>query len=281
MDFDMKFTAPSDLTLLDALKQLCPESSLNTLKSWIREGRITLDGTPAKQTNAQVLKGQQIELASRTRYLEGGLRVIYEDSDLAVIDKPSGVLSVATAFDKEKTAHAYLKNHYRPKNVYVVHRLDQDTSGVMVFVFKNTIFQKMKKIFEKHAIERIYYAIVEGHVQPSKGTWKSYLYEDANYHVHSAPFEHAGVLAITHYEVKSTNKSYSLLELKLETGRKNQIRVHCQQAGHPVVGDKKYGAKTNPLKRLGLHAYSLAFEHPGTHKKMSFISPLPEKFKIQ
>ena len=188
------------------------------------------------------------------------------------------MLSVATAFDKTNTAHSVLKAQFKPRQVYVVHRLDQDTSGVMLFALKENCFEAMKKIFEKHDIDRVYYAIVEGNLDSSSGTWQSYLYEDANYHVHSTTSAQTGELAITHYEVKAANKHYSLLELKLETGRKNQIRVHCQQAGNPVVGDKKYGATKNPLKRLGLHAYMLAFVHPSTHKKKIFTSPLPEVF---
>lgn len=274
----MKFIAPTDLPLIETLKLMHPESSLTTLRSWIKESRVTVDGIPAKQTKDPVLKGQTLELRARQRYMEGGLKIVYEDSDLIVIDKPSGVLSVATAFDKTKTAHAYLKNHYKPKPIYVVHRLDQDTSGVLLFIFKNNIYQKMKKMFEKHEIDRIYYAVVEGRVLPSKGVWQSYLFEDANYHVHSTDSEEHGVLAVTHYEVIESTKAYSLLQLKLETGRKNQIRVHCQQAGHPIIGDKKYGARSNPLKRLGLHAYSLSFLHPGSHKKMTFSSPIPDKF---
>jgi 23S rRNA pseudouridine1911/1915/1917 synthase len=274
----MKFIVKSDMTLLNALKQFYPESSLNTLKSWIKEGRISLDEKPAKRGNLAVLEGQQIELNSKSRYIEGGLRLLHEESDLVVIDKPSGLLSVATAFDKTKTAHAYLKSLYRPRPVYVVHRLDQETSGVMLFVLNGNMFKQMKKIFETHKIDRVYYALVEGNLKLSSGTWQSYLYEDANYYVHSTPIEGAGALAVTHYEVKAANKLYSLLELRLETGRKNQIRVHCQQAGHPIIGDKKYGAHKNPLKRLGLHAHQLAFVHPSTKKKMVFTSPVPESF---
>ncbi len=275
----MKYKVESNLLLIQALKLAFPESSMNTLKSWIKEGRITLDGLPAKNWQLSVLEGQEIELKAKSRFLDNDLRILYEDADLVVIDKPNGLLSVAAAYDKSKTAHAILKAQYKPKQVYVVHRLDQDTSGVMMFALKDSSYNALKKIFEKHDIDRVYYAIVEGKLSSPKGTWQSYLYEDANYHVHSSSQAEAGELAITHYQVKATSKYYSLLELKLETGKKNQIRVHCQQAGHPVVGDKKYGATRNPLNRLGLHAYKLAFEHPGTHRKKVFISPIPEVFQ--
>jgi len=203
---------------------------------------------------------------------------IVEDHDLVVIDKPMGLLSVATDSNTENTAHAYLKNYFNQKRVFVVHRLDRDTSGVMLFALNERARDRLKSIFEKHDIERTYCAIVEGFVAPNEGTWSSYLYEDAQYIVHATENPKKGKKAITHYSCQKATPQYSLVLLRLETGKKNQIRVHCQNAGYPVAGDEKYGAKTNPLRRLALHAFSLAFEHPFTHKKMRFEIPIPEKF---
>lgn len=209
-----------------------------------------------------------------------GLRILYEDSHLVVIDKPSNMLSVAAAFDKTKTAHAILKNHYRPNKVYVVHRLDQDTSGVMLFGLSETAYEKLKEIFEEHLITRQYVAIIEGQLLESQGTWESYLYEDDFYTVHVTTAANPRARrAITHYEVLNANKLYSLVKFTLETGRKNQIRVHCQAAGHSIVGDTKYGATRNPIKRLCLHAQHLGFEHPISGKKLYFESPIPTEFK--
>jgi tRNA pseudouridine32 synthase/23S rRNA pseudouridine746 synthase/23S rRNA pseudouridine1911/1915/1917 synthase len=162
--------------------------------------------------------------------------------------------------------------------VQVVHRLDQDTSGVMLFALSHDGYTKLKEIFEKHDIERAYSAIVEGVVKPESGTWTSYLFEDERYHVHSSNDPEKGRVAITHYSVKSASQHYSLLEVKLETGRKNQIRVHCKDAGCPIVGDKKYGNPSSTGKRLYLHAHLLAFEHPITGKSMRFVSPAPKSF---
>ena len=275
----MKLLIAEPISLMEALSKLSPQSSKTTLKSWIKEGRVAVDGRCVQRLQMELSAGQIVSIGSRAKFMQGGMRVLYDDPSLVIIDKPSGVLSVATVFQKGETAHAYVKAEYRPKKVYVVHRLDQDTSGVMVFAFTEKAYTELKKLFKHHAIDRVYYAIVEGKMEKQAGTWQSYLYEDANYMVHATPEVHKGVLAITHYKVKARSKHYSLLELKLETGKKNQIRVHCQQAGHPIAGDKKYGAHTDPFKRLGLHAYLLGFTHPITGKHISATSPLPEAFQ--
>lgn len=274
----MKYIIPEDLSLLDALAYFFPKSSKTSLRSWIKEERVLLDGQLVKNSLTVALKGQELTLTSKKKFAGENTHILYEDAHIVVIDKPSGLLSVSTAFEKGETAHAILKNYYKPKHVHVVHRLDQDTSGVMLFALDADSCERMKKIFEKHDIEREYTAIVEGAMEESEGTWESYLYEDDNYFVHSSENPKDGEKAITHFRTIFKSKSYSVLQLKLETGKKNQIRVHCQIAGHPVVGDKKYGAKTNPLKRLCLHAHTLAFNHPITHKKMRFESNPPSEF---
>jgi tRNA pseudouridine32 synthase/23S rRNA pseudouridine746 synthase/23S rRNA pseudouridine1911/1915/1917 synthase len=124
-------------------------------------------------------------------------------------------------------------------------------------------------------------AIVQGTPDPSVGSWQSYLYEDDYYHVHSTKDPKKGEKAITHYQVLDAKKDVSLLKLTLETGKKNQIRVHCREAGHPIVGDRKYGSAVNPLRRLGLHAHRLSIKHPITGKQMTFISPVPPEFRSQ
>ncbi|MCE5318963.1 MAG: RluA family pseudouridine synthase [Parachlamydia sp.] len=264
-----------DMYLIDTLAQQYPDSSRTTLRSWIKEGRVCVDGQTVKNPQLEIGTGV-VTLRPRSRFADGGIRILYEDRDLLVIDKPEGLLSVATAFEKEETAYALLRKKFR--NIQVVHRLDQETSGVMMFALSEQGREGCKAMFEKHALQRVYYAVVEGQFTESKGTWRSYQYEDANYHVHTTDDPKLGKLAITHYAVKATTKRYSLLELTLETGRKNQIRVHCQTAGHPVAGDKKYGAKTNP-GRLCLHAHLLDFQHPITGKSLRFTSDLPETFR--
>lgn len=274
----MKLTLDSDLPILDALGILSPGSSKTTLRSWIKEGRIQIDGTPAKVTDKIIHKGQTITLGPKPRFLESGVRILYEDNHLVVIDKPEGLLSVSTAFEKGETAHAFLKKKFRPNYVHVVHRLDQDTSGVMLFALTAEARDALKKMFEKHDMVRQYTAIVEGRMEQPSGTWESYLWEDGTYFVRTTQDPSLGQQAITHYTVKASKKAYSWLEVTLETGRKNQIRVHCQEAGHPIVGDKKYGAASNPIKRLCLHSHVIGFSHPVTNKEMLFTSPVPESF---
>lgn len=275
----MKYTTPQTISLLDALVSMYPTSSKTTLRSWVKEGRVLVDSLPIFVSTEMLAQGQSVEVSSKKKYLPSGLSILYEDRDIVVVDKPSGLLSVASNFEKELTVHALLKDYYYPRRVQVVHRLDQDTSGVLVFALNDYAYDGLKKTFERHEIDRVYTAIVEGIFESSSGTWKSMLFEDNQYKVHPTTEDDSeGREAITHYKVLSRSKRYSWLELKLETGRKNQIRVHCQAAGHPVVGDKKYGARSNPIRRLCLHAQLLAFEHPVSKKKLRFESPIPSIF---
>lgn len=274
----MKWIAKEKTPMLDALAMMAPDCSKTTLRSWLKEKRVLVDGEIAPANLEVIEAGQTISLAQKVRYLPEQIQLLYHDKYIIVIDKPETILSVSTDFEKKMTAHSILKNEFRPAKVHVVHRLDQDTSGVMLFALSEEAQQGLKNDFEKHNIERCYNAIVEGHLSESEGTWRSYLYEDKNYVVHSTQDKAKGSLAVSHYKVLGQTRKYTWLEVQLETGKKNQIRVHCMDAGHPVAGDKKYGAATDPIKRLCLHACYLAFRHPITKKMMSFKSPLPESF---
>lgn len=269
-------TVKESTPLLDVLAQLAPESSRTTLRSWIKDGRVTVDGNPVKIATTLVHPGETVHFGERVKYIEGKLRCYYADRHIIVVEKPEGMLSVATAFKKEDTVHAILQSAYR--TVFPVHRLDQDTSGVMMFALTAEARDGLDEAFEQHAIERSYIAVVEGQVTPPSGTWKSYLYEDANYVVHVTNDPKVGRLAITHYSVLSHSKRYTTLALSLETGRKNQIRVHCSEAGYPILGDKKYGSEKNPIKRVCLHAHVLGFKHPVTMEDLRFTSPIPPEF---
>lgn len=275
----MKYIATKDLTLLEGLALLSPGSSKTTLRSWLSSGRVLLDGSVEKKGSSPVKEGQVISIGAKPPRSEEGVEILFEDSHFVIVNKPIGMLSVSTAFEKSETVHGILKRKYHPRKVYVIHRLDQDTSGVMMFALNEKAYTALKKIFEKHEIERAYTAIIEGHLEEEEGTWKSYLYEDATYVVRETRDPIKGELAVTHFKVEKKSKKYTWLTARLETGKKNQIRVHCQSAGHPVVGDKKYGAVTSPIKRLCLHAQLLAFTHPITLKKMHFEAPIPKEFE--
>jgi tRNA pseudouridine32 synthase/23S rRNA pseudouridine746 synthase/23S rRNA pseudouridine1911/1915/1917 synthase len=274
----MEYTANEEILLLDVLAQLAPDSSKTSQRNWIKIGRVTVDGRLVDRANLTVQKGQTVRLGNRAKPLPQHLRIVYEDKHIVVVDKPKGLLSVATHFETEKTVHGLLKEHYHPQRVYVIHRLDQDTSGVMLFGLSHEGYDRLKADFKAHALQRLYIALVEGHLSPDKGSWTSYLWEDGNYHVHSTQDPTQGEKAIKHFEVKGSSRKYSWVELTLETGKKNQIRIHCKEAGHPIAGDKKYGSTTNPLKRVCLHAHILAFAHPVIKQWMTFTSPVPEDF---
>ena len=273
-----KHICPLNSDLFLVLQQLYPNCSKTSLRSWIKLGRVYVDNVVVKNVQVVVKAGQTIEISDRKHMVDSRLPILYTDSALVVIDKPEGLLSVSTFFEKTETAFGLLKRHFYPKQVYVVHRLDQATSGVMLFALSEKALASLKKTFAAHEIERKYVAIVEGVLEESQGKWESYLYEDRNYVVKETSNPSEGELAVTHYRLIAHTKTHSWLELSLETGKKNQIRVHCQKAGHPVVGDKKYGATGNPAKRLCLHANYLAFKHPISGKSMQFTSPVPDSF---
>lgn len=270
----MKIQVREESPILQVLQQLSPDSSRNTLKSWVEKGRVTVDGFVISRTNILVRPKQEVAVSKKLLFADEDVKILYEDAHIVVIDKPTKLLSVATDSENDRTVHSILKRR-KKKPVWPVHRLDRDTSGVMLFAYTEAAKEKLKVKFAAHDIKREYIGIVEGHLTPRSGIWKSMLQEDEIYYVKSSK---EGKLAITHYEVTSKRRHTSLVRFRLETGRKNQIRVHASEAGHPLIGDHKYGAKTSPFNRLCLHAHILGFKHPTTGKEMTFVSPLPALF---
>lgn len=262
------------ILLIDLLKQKYPTSSLNTLKDWIKQKRILINNEIALKASQKLCSSTSISLRSKPTFLFKDLKIVYQDQDIVVIDKPSELLSVATEKEKEHTVHNFLKKHFFYKKVYPVHRLDKDTSGLIVFALNQKAKNGLKKQFLNKSLSRHYAAIVHGSLSPEKGKWESYLYEDGNL-VMRETSKDKGKLSITLYNTVYSNKDLSLLDIKLQTGRKNQIRVQSAACHHPIVGDKKYGLQGDPIKRLGLHAYLLKFNHPTTNKKLCFKSPIP------
>jgi tRNA pseudouridine32 synthase/23S rRNA pseudouridine746 synthase/23S rRNA pseudouridine1911/1915/1917 synthase len=271
----MHIKIKDSMTLFETLKILAPDSSHSKLRSWLQQGRVVVDQKVQKIGSTPLSIGQTVEIVQKEQILDQGLKIIFEDQHIVVVDKPSGLLSVASNDTKEPSVYGILKKHYSYRKVFVVHRIDQDTSGVLLFALTEEACEKLKEIFEKHSLERVYIAMCQGFPLEKKGTYQSLLFEDANYVVKTTKDPSKGKLAITHYEVLRKKKEYCFLKVTLETGRKNQIRVHFAEALHPIVGDRKYGAKINPLKRLGLHAATLSINHPITEKLMTFNSPCP------
>ena len=266
-------------SLLEALNKLYPDSSNRTLRTWIKVGRVTVDGVVATRANDRVNVGQELLVGKATPDSIHGLKVLFEDKHLVIVDKPMGLLSVPLDREGASSALMILREHYRTSSIFAVHRIDRKTSGVLAFAIGEEARAGMDKLFKEHDLTREYLAVVEGHVTPEKGTWHCRLVERSLFEVGVTTNPDEGRDAITHYEVVRTAPNVSFLRLTLETGRKHQIRVHCKEAGHPIVGDKRYGSTMNPYKRLCLHAHRLAFIHPITGKKVDVTAKTPKSFE--
>lgn len=210
------------------------------------------------------------------------LDIIYEDPYLLVIDKHPGLLSMSNN-TRQQTVQVIL-NRYLEKGggrntSHLVHRLDRDTSGLMVYAKDVQTQQSLINGWQQLVTDRRYLALVEGELEKPSGRVQSWLTEDKRFITHSSPVDNGGKFAVTHYNLLNVSNGYSLVECMLETGRKNQIRVHMADLGHPVVGDHKYGASGDPMHRLGLHAHMLCFIHPVTGKHMKFETPVPVCFE--
>ncbi len=246
-------------TLLERLQKEFPDSSKTTLRSWIEDKRV------------EEREDGRFNILPRRRFLHDLLEILYEDKELIVVDKGAGLLTVATEKEPFHTVHGILKKYLKPVRPHPVHRLDRDTSGVLVFSKHINTTEYLKEEFFHHRIEREYLAIVEGS-PPEKGTWTNYVYEDARLVMQVTDDPKRGKLAITHFERVKQYENDALLRVRLETGRKNQIRLQSKVAGFPIVGDSKYRAETNRFGRLALHATFLGFVHPTTKKKLHFSS---------
>lgn len=279
------FQVKENALLMEFLMAQMPGKSRSKIKFLLSGKRILVDGKSISQFNHPLAPGQQIEISKgrvEPKKESRELSIVYEDEELIVIEKPAGLLSIATDKEKRATAYSLLSNHVKNQDaenkIFIVHRLDRETSGLMLFAKSEEVKYHIQELWDTTVIERTYIAVVEGSVEKREGVITSYLVEGKTFMVHSSQNPEYGKKAITNYKVLKKNKGYSLLKVNLETGRKNQIRVHMQDIGHSIVGDKKYGASGSPLKRLGLHAKQLSFIHPITGKKIYFESEIPSEF---
>jgi 23S rRNA pseudouridine1911/1915/1917 synthase len=256
----------------------------NSVKAMLARGQVSVGEKVVTAYNFPLKPGQTVTIGGgkADELPMIGLAIMHEDNDIIIVRKEAGLLSIATDEETELTAYRQLNEHVRradAKNrIFVVHRLDRDTSGVMMFAKSKEIQQLLQNSWQESVKERTYVALVEGVVRKTEGTISSWLKESKTLKVYSSPYPNDGQHAVTHYKVIKTGPKYTLLEINLETGRKNQIRVHMQDIGHPVVGDKKYGSKSSVLSRLGLHARVLAFTHPRTGEPMRFETDIPGAF---
>jgi 23S rRNA pseudouridine1911/1915/1917 synthase len=282
----MRHTIQSATTLLDALTSLFPESSRTTLRQMLAAGRVRVNGAVEKNAKRMLRQGDTVDLAKKEHHalLPAEIALLYEDEHILVVVKPSGLLTVSTEGETVRTLQAILNGYLRAKGVkdriHVVHRLDRESSGVLVFAKTFEIREALKEKFAAHDIDRIYVAIVEGVIEPPEGTIRTHLREGKDLTVRSVDpraFPDAKPAA-THYRTTTAGRAYSTLEVTLETGRKNQIRAHLSERGHPIAGDARYGAKTDPIGRLALHARLLGLAHPVSGREMTFEAPVPDEF---
>jgi tRNA pseudouridine32 synthase/23S rRNA pseudouridine746 synthase/23S rRNA pseudouridine1911/1915/1917 synthase len=276
----------SPIVLLDFLEQLIPGATRTTLRQMLRSDRVRVNSAVEHDAKRELVPGDVVDVGEKgsAHLLPRELSIVYEDEDLVVVNKAAGLLTVSTASEKDHTVQAWLNVYLKQKGIgsriHVVHRLDRDTSGVLVFAKTFAVREKLKELFAAHDIERVYVAIVEGVLRSEEGSFRSHLIEDEEtYQVRSTLSTTKGKLAVTHYKTLKRNASYSMVEVTLETGRKNQIRVHFSEAGHPVAGDRRYGATSDPIGRVALHARLLGFRHPTSGKQMTFEAPLPDAFR--
>ena len=282
---NLTFKVKEQNELMKFLIENLPNKNRNNIKSLLKNKQVLVDGAAISQFNHPLNPGQEV-MITESRFSNKdmkGIKVVYEDEYLIAVEKASGILSIATDKEREKTAYNIVKNYVKSRNplekLFIVHRLDRETSGVMIFAKTEEIQQILQTNWQKMVLERTYVAVVEGKVEKNSDTIISYLKENSAFVTFSSDKEIEGSKkAVTHYTVLKRSKGFSLVEANIETGRKNQIRVHMQSLGHSVVGDKKYGATTNPLGRLGLHAKSIIFKHPKTGKVLSFQTGIPAKF---
>jgi len=276
---DIVFEVKEDGGLLDCVKKALTGYPSGKAKSFLEHRMISVDGTVTSKFDFSVRRGQTIRIKQTivTSFLSP-LPIIYEDDALLAVNKPSGLLSVANENEKEKPAIRLMRDS-GVEPLYVVHRLDRDTSGVLLFAKNAEMQDKLKNTWDEIVTKREYLAICEGVFAEKHGRRESLLRETAEHYVYSAKYGE-GKLAVTNYEVLRENSRYSYLRVLIETGRKNQIRVHLNELGHPIVGDKKYGAHGSPLGRLGLHASLLELTHPVTGSTLAIKALAESRFRL-
>ena len=288
-----------DCLLMDFLQAKMGGMAKASIKQLLSQRRVTVNNAIQTRHDTPIRRGEIVVIASGRGNVElrhPKLRIVYEDDALIVVEKKNGLLTVPVKADsKETTVFSILKEYVRKQShrntVHVVHRLDRETSGLLVFAKSPELQEYMRTYWRQLVTKRTYVALVEGKLEKKEGKITSWLTENPRTAlVSSSPVDNGGQLAITNYKVLKESAlqteeadlktEYSLVELNLETGRTNQIRVHMASMGHPVVGDRKYGSgnESSPIDRLCLHARVLEFIHPMTEKKVRFEAPMPKEF---
>lgn len=279
-----EFTVKENCTLTEFLQKQFSGISRNKLKDILKGHGVSVDKKLVTQWDYPLTPGMSVRISKHRRSTElqsKWVKIIYEDKDIIVIEKAEGILSMAATAKqfciKTILDEYFTKRHFKC-HAHVVHRLDRDTSGLMVYAKSIEAAQILEKEWKDRVYDRRYIAVLSGKMENEGGTVESWLKDNKACITYSSPTDNGGKLAITHYHTLKTSEEYSLVEMRLETGRKNQIRVHMQDLEHPVVGDVKYGVGGSPLGRLCLHAYRLYLYHPITNELMKFETPFPTNF---
>jgi len=279
-----EFKVHEEAELLDFLFLKFPKLSRNAVKSILSGHYVAVNGAPVSQYNLKLSKDDVVIVSKQRISMKKreNLPIIFENDEFIVINKPSGLLTIPSDNEKGRTAYRmvndYIQQKDRHSRIFVVHRLDEDTSGVLMFAKNLKIKDILQKNWSDIVLERGYYAIVEGKMEKQESTLINYLKENSLNLMYVTNDKNGGKKCLTQYKVLKYKNNLSLLDVKIDTGRKNQIRVQLGHIGHHVIGDDKYGEPVDPLKRLGLHAYKLKFVHPVTKKVYEFEAPMPQEF---
>jgi len=279
-----RITVKEEDTLLSFLFKALNDQSKSSVKSLLNKGQVSVNGETTTQFDAPLRPNDVVGITygkGRVVFSHPMLKIVWEDDSFVLVDKKQGLLSVANNKVKEKTAYHLLSDYVKksdPRNkIFILHRLDRETSGLMMFAKNRGVQAAMQSDWNEMITNRSYVAVVEGKPEKETDLLTTFLAENKEMKVYITSAGN-GVEAITRYKLLRTNEKYSLLELTLETGRKNQIRAQMESIGHPIAGDVKYGAETNPAGRLALHARKLYFIHPATREEMRFETPVPSVF---
>ncbi len=280
-----------DIELIEALAAMYPNSKRNTLRKMLTSGRVTVDGEVVHKAKFIVEKGKQVSVSDREtapisspppapKKRHSRVKVLFEDEHIIVVNKQAGLLSVSTDKMEPDTLHSrvvdYLKSENEKSWAFIVHRLDRETSGVMIFAKHKRHKEYLQEQFANRDVHRVYHALVEGKPDRENGTIREWLLEDKFLKVKAVKKNHPKAKeAITHYSIVDFDEFASLVQLTIETGRRHQIRVGLANLGCPVVGDEAHGADGNPIGRIGLHASSLEFLHPETDDPVRFEATIP------
>ena len=280
----LKFSVTESVTLMDFLMKKLDGISRNKAKRMLANKVVSVDGQRTTQFDFALEPGMVVEIGKPTakeRFHNPWLSIVYEDKYLLVIDKKEGLLTNSPTKEKD-TAQSILNDYFiytqQRCRAHTIHRLDRDTSGLMLFAKSKEVALAFEEDWKNTVYDRRYVAVLSGCMEKKEGKVASWLKDNKAFITYSSPTDNGGKYAETYYETLYSNQWYSLVELTLETGRKNQIRVHMADIGHPVVGDPKYGNGDNSLGRLCLHAYKLCFHHPNKKKDMEFETPFPKVF---